>query len=198
MTVDPRPIILSVSLMLAAAAFTPAIAQPQAAPAETPPASPAAPADAAPPSTADTTQPVPAIPPAPAADATAPAGRIAPPPSGKGQVVFFRPSRFVGAALSFSVHEGDTGVGKLGNGSYFLVVADPGPHAFSIQGEVTDTLNLEVEAGETQYVTQSIGVGIVMARPHLTPSDQAAFDKLDPKSMKLSTKKPTDLKPKAS
>jgi hypothetical protein len=37
-----------------------------------------------------------------------------------------------------------------------------------------------------------------MARPHLTPSDQATFDKLDPKSMKLSTKKPTDLKPKAS
>jgi len=198
MTVNSRSIFLSVSLVLAMAAFTPAIAQSQAPPAEAAPAQPSAPAEpaqAAPaPPTPDAAVQAPApTPPAPAAAA----GPIAPPPAGKGQIVFFRPSRFVGAALSFSVHEGDTGVGKLGNGSYFLVIADPGPHAFSIQGEVTDTLNMEVEAGETQYVTESIGVGLVMARPHLTPSDQATFDGMAGK-LKLSTKKPSDLKPKAS
>jgi hypothetical protein len=172
-----RPRTLSIALLLAAASYTAAIAQPA-----TPPASqPAA-------------QSAPSAPPADAtADAKAPTatGKVPAPPAGKGQVVFFRPSRFGGMALSFSVHEGDTGVGKLGNGSYFVLVADPGPHAYSIQSEATDTLNLEVEAGETQYVQQTIGVGILMGRPHLTPSDQAAFDKL---SLKVSEKKASDLK----
>ena len=173
--------ILSLALLLAAASYTAATAQPA-----TPPASQPA--------------PQPAVQSAPPAEASADAkpavatGKVPAPPPGKGQVVFFRPSRFGGMALSFSIHEGDTGVGKLGNGSYFVLVADPGPHAYSIQSEATDTLNLEVEAGETQYVQQTIGVGILMGRPHLTPSDQAAFDKL---SLKVSEKKATDLKPAA-
>ena len=76
------------------------------------------------------------------------------------------------------------------------MVADPGPHAYSIQGEATDTLNMEVDAGETQYVQQSLGIGVVMARPHLTPSDQASFDQLG--SLKLSDKKATDRKSSAA
>ena len=96
-------------------------------------------------------------------------------------------------ALSYSVHEGDTGVGKLGNGSYFVVAEDPGPHVFTMNGEVTDTLHLEVDAGETQYVQQTLGVGIMSARPHITPSDKMTFDGM-PK-LSLSDKKPTDLKP---
>jgi hypothetical protein len=178
---------LCLALLLAAASYSVAAAQPAA----TPPAVPA-PAQAAPPAAASSA-PAPA---APATAATAPTGRVGAPPAGKGQVVFFRPSRLMGMALSFSIHEGDTGVGKLGSGTYFVLVADPGPHAYSIQGEATDTLNLEVDAGETQYVQQTLGVGVVMARPHLTPSDQATFDHLG--SMKLSEKKPTDLKPSAA
>lgn len=128
--------------------------------------------------------------------ATAPAttGRVPAPPEGKGQIVFFRPSRLAGAALSFSVHEGDAGVGKLGNGSYFVLAADPGPHAYSIQSEAKDTLNVEVEPGETLYVQQTIGVGIMMGRPHLTPSDAATFERL---KLKLSTKAASDLKSKS-
>ena len=99
-------------------------------------------------------------------------------------------------AVSFSIHEGDTGVGKLGNGSYFIVPEDAGPHTFTIQFEATDTLHLEVDAGETQYVQQTIGVGVVAARPHLTPSDKATFDSMP--NLKLSDKKPTDLKSTAA
>jgi hypothetical protein len=180
--------LFSAAAVLTVAMVGPAMAQSEPA---TPQASPQSAASAA---------PAPAATPAasPAAPTSAPpatAGRIPAPPEGKGQVVFFRPSRFVGAALSFSVHEGDTGVGKLGNGSYFVLVAEPGPHAYSIQSEATDTLNTEVEPGETQYVQQTIGVGIMMGRPHLTPSDQATFDGM--KSLKLSTKVASDLKPKA-
>lgn len=119
---------------------------------------------------------------------------LPPPPEGKGQVVFFRPGAYVGMAVSFSIHEGDKGVGKLGNGSYFVLTPDPGAHEYTIQFEAKDALHMEVEAGETYYVQQTIGMGVLAARPHLTPSDKGAFQQL--KHMKLSTKLPTDLKPK--
>lgn len=138
--------------------------------------------------------PAPAEPATPAAPAQAPVGQVAAPPAGKGQVVFFRESKLGGMALSFSVHEGDKGVGKLGNGSYFVVVSEPGQHTFTIQSEATDKLTLEVESGETYYVKQTIGMGIMMGRPHLTPSDQAEFTKA---KVKESTKVATDLTPKA-
>lgn len=148
------------------------------------------------PAAAPADQAAPASPPAAAAPSAVSSGKVPAPPPGKGQIVFFRPSKFVGMALSYSIHEGDTGIGKLGNGSYFVMVEDPGPHAFTIQGEVTDTLHVEVDAGETQYVQQTLGVGIVAGRPHITPSDKATFDGMP--NLKLSEKKPTDLKPGTS
>lgn len=111
------------------------------------------------------------------------------PPEGKGQIVFFRPSRFTGAALSFSVREGDEGIGRLGNGRYFVHVAEPGIHEYNISGEVTDTLRLEIEEGETYYVQQTINMGIMMGRPVLTPSDQAAFEE---RELRVSTQEGVD------
>lgn len=175
------------------AVVAPAFAQ------EPPPAETASPppAEVATPAPAEAAQPAspPAAesPPAPPASTPAAANLIGPPPEGKGQVVFFRPPNFVGMAVSFSVHEGAKGVAKLGNGTYAVLPADPGPHSYSIQFEATDTLNMEVDAGETYYVKQTIGVGVVAARPHLTPSSQGEFDKL---KLKLSKQKPTDLKSK--
>ncbi|HET6969719.1 MAG TPA: DUF2846 domain-containing protein [Phenylobacterium sp.] len=160
--------------------------------AQTPAADPSTPAAAAP-QTAAPTAPsaAPTTPPAAASPATGLPDGLSAPPEGKGQIVFFRPSNFVGMAVSFSVHEGDKGIAKLGNGSYAVVAADPGPHTYSIQFEATDKLNLEVEPGETYFVRQTIGVGVVAARPHLTPSDAGEFSRL---KLKLSAQKPTDLK----
>jgi hypothetical protein len=172
---------------LMAAVAAPAFAQataPSSQPAGAPPAAadqPAAPVPAAP---AEPSKPV-------ASAAVALPDGLSAPPEGKGQVVFFRPSNFVGMAVSFSVHEGDKGVAKLGNGSYAVVVTDPGPHAYSIQFEAKDVLNMEVEAGETYYVRQTIGMGVVAARPHLTPSDAGEFAK---QKLKLSGKTATDLR----
>lgn len=136
-----------------------------------------------------------------AAASEAPAGvtkavnDIARPPAGKAEVIFYRPAAYAGWALSFSVHEGQTGVGKLGNGSYFVYIGDPGEHTFSIQSEATDTLHMELDPDEIYYVKQTIGMGIMMGRPHLTPSDEGSFQL---KPLKLSTKKPSDLDPPAS
>lgn len=54
------------------------------------------------------------------------------------------------------------GTGKLGNNSYFIYVGDPGAHAFSIQSEAADTLHMEVDAGESYYVKETLGMGVVL------------------------------------
>ncbi len=120
---------------------------------------------------------------APAAEATAPAVAlpegISAPPEGKGQIVFFRPSRFVGAALSFTVREGETEHGRLPNARYFVHVAEPGIHEYEIGRN--DTMRMEVEPGETYYVMQNTQMGIVAGRAVLSPSDQAAFVEAQPR-----------------
>jgi hypothetical protein len=118
-------------------------------------------------------------------------GKVPLPPAGKAEVVFFRPWAYPGAVLSFTIHEGATGVAKLGNNTYAVVAADPGDHTYTSQSEATDTLHMELDAGEVYYVKNTLGMGLMVARPHLTPSDEATFDKS--KSIKLSTERPTDL-----
>lgn len=103
------------------------------------------------------------------------ATNIGAPAPGRGQVVFFRPSRFAGAALSFSIRQDKTPFVKLGNGSYAAFDVAPGPRAFSVQGEVEDVLHLEIDDGQTYYVRHSIGLGVLMGRPNLAPADAAAF-----------------------
>jgi hypothetical protein len=123
--------------------------------------------------------------PAPAAEQTAaavdaPAAAALPkgisaPPEGMGQIVFFRESKFVGAAIGYKVREGETELGKLRNGTYFVHVATPGAHAYTVHSEAKDVLNLEVEAGETYFVAGGISMGVLAGRPNLSPSDQAAY-----------------------
>lgn len=141
------------------------------------------------PEAAATPEAAPAPTEAPAAEAL-PNG-IASPPEGKGQVVFFRESKFVGGAISYKVREGDTELGKLSNGSYFVYVAEPGAHAYTVHSEAKDVLNLEVEAGETYFVSGGVSMGVFAGRPNLSPSSQSAYAAI---AAKLKPAKP--LKPK--
>ena len=127
-----------------------------------------------------------------AAPAVAKLNDVPPPPAGKGEIVFFRPSRFVGMAVSFSVREGDKGVGKLTNGTYFVLPVDPGVHEYNISFETRDNLRMEVEEGETYYVIQSIAMGVLAARPNITPSTEEAFQE---KKLNLTKAKATDRTP---
>jgi hypothetical protein len=133
--------------------------------------------------------PVDAQPTAPATPATAPeaatapatTGKIAPPPEGKGQIVFFREKKFAGAAVRYKVREGETELGKLSSGTYFVHVTEPGTHEYTVHSEAKDLLPLEVEAGETYYVIGSISMGFMVGRPNLSPSEQATFDAMSAK-----------------
>lgn len=103
------------------------------------------------------------------------APQIPPPPAGKGQVVFFRPSAFKAMALSYAIREGDRIIGKLGNGSYFVLTAEPGPHEYRVLSDTRDVLHMEVEAGETYYVQQNLDIGFAFGKSNLTPSDATDF-----------------------
>lgn len=118
--------------------------------------------------------------PAAATDASAPAasGKVGAPQAGKGQVVFFRPSKFTGAAIGFKVREGETELGKLRNGKYFVAHVEPGTHQYTVHSEAKDVLTMEVEEGETYYVQGTITMGFMAGRPNLSPSDQATFEGL--------------------
>jgi hypothetical protein len=160
---------------------------------ETPPAAEQAPAEpttaapaeatATPPETAPPAAATPAAPPAEVAR-----GVSAPPP-GKGQIIFFRQSRFAGGGVSFSIREGDAGVARLGNGQYFVHITDPGIHEYNTESEATDTLRREIEEGETYFVQQSLNMGIMLYRPALTPSDRAKFEE---KPLRLTTRPGVD------
>ena len=101
---------------------------------------------------------------------------VSAPVAGKGQVVFYRTGGFVGAAISCNVRENDALVGGLSGGKYFVVNFEPGKHVFTTKSEAKDTLNMEIESGETYYVRCQIGAGIMAGRPNLSPVDKAAFD----------------------
>jgi len=121
---------------------------------------------------------------APAAEAaTAAAGDHA-------TIVFFRPKKMVGAAVGFKVREGDVELGKLRNGTYFVLKVSPGRHEYVVHSEAKDILTMETEAGETYYVQGTLGMGVVAGRPNLSPSDQATFD-----SMKAKLKERAPLEP---
>ena len=114
--------------------------------------------------------------PAPADTGTEAAGHIPPPPEGKGQIVFFREKKFAGAGIRYKVREGETELGKLSSGSYFVVPVEPGAHQYVVHSEAKDVLNIEVEPGETYYVIGTVTMGFVAGHPNLSPSDQATFD----------------------
>ncbi len=103
---------------------------------------------------------------------------IAAPASGTGQVVFFRPGKFVGSAIRCTVREDGKMIGRAGNGNYFVVSTTPGAHRYTTKTEATDTLNVEVEPDETTYVKCAIGMGVMAGRPNLSPATAEDFGKV--------------------
>ena len=118
------------------------------------------------------------------AQPAAPDALIGAAPEGKGQIVFFRPSKMMGAAIGFKVREGEMELGKLRNGKYFIANVEPGTHEYTVHSETKDVLTLEVEAGETYYVQGTLSMGILAGRPNLSPSDEITFNGMS-KKLKL-------------
>ena len=125
---------------------------------------------------------------APAAEAPGPAigtgagsSHVYAAPADKAQIVFFRKSAFLGGGISAHVKDAGVDIGHMANGRYFVALVEPGKHTFTIKTEATDTLEMEVEAGETYFVETSAAMGVLVYRLNLSPSDMATFDAAYPK-----------------
>lgn len=115
-----------------------------------------------------------------AQDAEEPAFEIPAPPEGKGQILFYRTGGLQGKALGCAVFdvEGEEKLSSLGGGRYFILESDPGERGFKVKSlETKDTLTLEVEEEETQFVRCKIKMGFLSGRANIAPSSEKEFRK---------------------
>ncbi len=89
------------------------------------------------------------------------------PPPNTGMVVFVRPSTWGGNATADILDETGHWVGRTSGGARFVVVEPPGPHMFTIWGENTDVVQVDVAPGHIYFVEVGITPGWLTAQFHL-------------------------------
>ena len=83
-------------------------------------------------------------------------------------VVFYRPQKMGGAAITYNVlHAGGT-LGVLNNGTVLHGYFAPGQHQFWAQVVNQDSITLNVEAGKTYFVRGDVVMGLRVGRPKFT------------------------------
>jgi hypothetical protein len=107
-------------------------------------------------------------------------GGFAPPPAGKGQIIFVRPKSPLAYMSGIKLYEGEIGdksvvIGTVGNGRVLQVDVDPGPHVISAYGTRPDSLRFEVEPGEVYYVVLYYQRDKPSFNPVLYHADRAEF-----------------------
>ncbi|RVU06360.1 hypothetical protein EOE18_05940 [Novosphingobium umbonatum] len=100
---------------------------------------------------------------------------VPPPPKGMGQVVFYRPDSLSWKMIGCTIREEERKLSSLGSGRWFAYVASAGVHAFRVTSETSDSLRLNVEAGETQYVSCRLRASVLIARPVIRPEAASGF-----------------------
>lgn len=93
------------------------------------------------------------------------------PKSGRALVFFYREKKFAGWGVGYNVRDGETRIGGLPNGSYFVYDTTPGAHTFSAATETKAERSLKLEAGKTYYIRGEIEMGMMVGRPYLTIVD---------------------------
>lgn len=109
------------------------------------------------------------------AKAAASSVTIAPPPAGKGQIVFFRPGRLIGAAVGYKLLDDKTPMGKVSNGHYLVVTVEPGAHTFVMDFGTKGDIHMEIEPDETYYLECGIAMGAILNHPNLIPATPEDF-----------------------
>ena len=78
----------------------------------------------------------------------------------------------------YAVRDGQTILGMLGPGTYFVAIVEPGLHTYSMRAERRNDMQIEVEAGEIYYVRFELETGWILYQPTLAPSEQRLFDEV--------------------
>lgn len=88
-------------------------------------------------------------------------------PEDKGLVYIYRPSSFIGGGVSYDVKVGEAPVTTLYNGGYYPYFVKPGEVEFWAKTETKSAVTLDVKPGQEYYVKGTVGIGILVGRPHL-------------------------------
>jgi hypothetical protein len=91
----------------------------------------------------------------------------------KATVYVYRPSRWAGGGVFYTVNAGSAPIAKLYNGGYFPYTASPGELELWAQTESKSSVTLDLKAGDVKYVKGTIGIGFFIGRPTLSVMDAA-------------------------
>lgn len=87
--------------------------------------------------------------------------------AGEGRIFVFRSSSIVGAGVRPEVRINGESVGTPEVGSFFFVDRPAGHYTASASTEVESTVDFQLAAGESAYVSLQIGIGMFIGRPQL-------------------------------
>lgn len=116
----------------------------------------------------------------------------------KATVYVYRDSSIFGGGMTYMVWGNGVPIGSLPAGGYFVYHAPPGALQLSAKSEATTAVTLEAKAGAVYYVKGTVGLGILIGRPHLAlvskevGEREIAGCKLVPESMMASAQTRAD------
>lgn len=119
-------------------------------------------------------------------------------PAGTATVYVYRDFNVFGGGMTYMVWGNGVPIASLPAGGYFVYHAAPGKVQLSAKSEATTSATLEAKAGEVYYVKGTLGLGILVGRPHLVlvPKEigekEIAGCKLVPQSMTASAQTSAD------
>jgi hypothetical protein len=96
----------------------------------------------------------------------------APPGDAEAKVIFCRPSRMTGSAVTFSLWDGARLIGFAESGTYFEYRCSPGKHLFVAEAESDKAIDADLSARKTYYVWVTPRMGFMTANVGLTPVNQ--------------------------
>ncbi len=85
----------------------------------------------------------------------------------KATVYVYRDFNVFGGGMTYMVSANGVPIASLPAGGYFVYHAHPGEVQLSAKSEATTSVTVEAKAGEVYYVKGTIGIGILVGRPHL-------------------------------
>ncbi len=97
------------------------------------------------------------------------------PPAGKAEVVFLRDGGYAGSAISCAVSEGKTKLSSLPPRRFFILVAAPGKHTFSVSSEAKDEIYFDLKPGQVNYVKCHVEMGFFAGHPKLDVVEEVMF-----------------------
>ncbi len=87
-------------------------------------------------------------------------------PENKALVYIYRTGA-LGAAVTYTVHDGNQEVVELQTGGYYPYLAEPGEREFWARTEAKASTTEQLRPGETYYLKGGIGVGFLVGHPKL-------------------------------